>query len=143
MFTNSLLKTILRLLVVLLLLGFSAWSFWQYRETKRQLDTLTDALDSAEQAQQARQDLIARVGRLMVLPEGEDPLIFDIENAAALAQAQAFFRNAVNGDKVLIYPRAGRSIIYSPSRNIIVNVGTLLVQNLEETATESTEAVAE
>ncbi|HCR81601.1 MAG: hypothetical protein UX28_C0003G0156 [Candidatus Pacebacteria bacterium GW2011_GWA1_46_10] len=143
MFTNSLLKTILRLLVVLLLLGFSAWSFWQYRETKRQLDTLTDALDSAEQAQQARQELIARVGRLMVLPEGEDPLIFDIENAAALAQAQAFFRNAVNGDKVLIYPRAGRSIIYSPSRNIIVNVGTLLVQNLEETATESTEAVAE
>jgi len=137
MFTNSLLKTILRLLVVLLLLGFSAWSFWQYRETKRQLDTLTDALDSAEQAQQARQELIARVGRLMVLPEGEDPLIFDIENAAA------FFRNAVNGDKVLIYPRAGRSIIYSPSRNIIVNVGTLLVQNLEETATESTEAVAE
>jgi hypothetical protein len=138
MFSSSLPKTILRLLAVLILLGLAAWSFWQYQQTKKQLDELTKTPSASEQALQERQELIAKVSRLMVLPASENPLILNIENAAALAKTQPFFQNASDGDIVLIYTQAGKSIIYSPERNIIVNVGTLTVQNMEPvTATES------
>jgi len=143
MFSSSLPKTILRLIVVLGLLIFSTWSFYNYQQAQQELEALqTQAEDPAEIAQRERQQLLAAAGRLMVLPEGE-PLILDIENAEALAQAQPFFIDAVDGDKLLVYLQAGRSIIYSPSRNIIVNVGTLTAENPSQLeATESTEAEA-
>lgn len=141
MFSSSLPKTILRLFAVLVLLSVTAWSFWQYNVTKRQLDNLTNQPDQAEIAQQERQELLNKVSQLMVLPAGENPLIFDIQNAASLAQSQPFFANAVDGDKLLLYPRAGRSILYSPSRNIVVNVGNLSVQSPEQlNASESTQS---
>ena len=125
MFTNSLPKTILRLLAVLALLIFGLWSFRSYQNAQEKLDSLDPQVRSAA-AQKERQELLAAAGKLMVLPAGE-PLIFDIENAEAMAQSQPFFANVQEGDKVLIYVQAGKSIIYSPARNIIVNVGTLSV----------------
>lgn len=126
MFSSSLPKTILRLLVVLALLIFGIWSFRNYQRVQEQLDALSPQAQS-ERAQKERQELLASVASLMVLPD-EDPLILDIENAEAIGQTQPFFVDSQDGDKVLIYIQAGKSIIYSPTRNIIVNVGTLSVQ---------------
>lgn len=137
MFHTSLPKTILRLLAVLILLGMTAWFFWQYRQTKARLDLLTNPATQAVTAQKERQDLLEKVGKLMVLPTGEDPLILDVQQASALAARQPFFRNASDGDKVLIYVQAGTGILYSPSKNVVVNVGALTVQNAQPAATES------
>ena len=141
MFSSSLPKTIFRLLAVLILLGITAWSFWQYQQAQQKIEELSNPQDQAELAQQERQSLIDKVASLMVLPE-ENPVILNIENAAVMAQTQPFFRGAIDGDVVLIYPEAAKSIIYSPSRDIIVNVGTLTVENVAPSE-ESTPAAEE
>jgi hypothetical protein len=124
---SSLTKTTLRLIVVFGLLAFAAWSFWRYQQAQELLRLATDPQAQAEQATRERQELLASVSRLMVLPEGEEPLILDIQGAEAMAAAEPFFENTIDGDKVLVYVEAGQSIIYSPSRDIIVKTGTLTV----------------
>lgn len=73
--------------------------------------------------------LLNQVGSLMILPEGEEPAIATIVDAAALIAEQPFYNGAQDGDRVIIYPQAQRAIIYSPERNIIVNVGPIVVDD--------------
>lgn len=126
---TSFTKTTLRLVVILGLLAFGAWSFWRYQQTQEKLRLLSDPQAQTQLAAQERADLLAKVGKLIVLPEGEEPFILNIQNAEEMAKVQPFFANTIDGDKVLIYVEAGKSIIYSPSRNIIVNSGALSVSD--------------
>ena len=74
-------------------------------------------------------DLIAKVGKLVILPTGEDPVIATINDADGLTKQQVFYKGSINGDVVLVYQKAAKAIVYSPSRNIIVNVGPVVLQN--------------
>jgi hypothetical protein len=64
---------------------------------------------------------IDKVSVLMVLPKGEDPTVATVADITKLS-AQPFFEKAQNGDKVLIYAKAGVAILYRPSVNKIVTV---------------------
>ncbi len=61
------------------------------------------------------------VGRLIVLPEDEVPTIATVTDLEAL-QGQPFFANAKLGDKVLIFAKAGKAILYDPVEQKIVEV---------------------
>ena len=89
---------------------------------------------TAESAQELA-DIIARTGRHLLIPEGDEPTLATITDAQALASQQSFFRNAVNGDKLLIFPKANQAVIYSPSRDVLVNVGP--IQFSEQAATST------
>lgn len=65
--------------------------------------------------------LIETVGKLIELPTGEEPTLATVSDPEKLKD-QAFFKNAVLGDKVLIYAGAKRAILYSPSRGKIIEV---------------------
>lgn len=82
--------------------------------------------DSAEDAknQQQIQDLVNEVGRLIDLPTNETPTIATVSNLEAL-KGQEFFARAQVGDKVLIYPQARKAILYSPSKQRIIEVAPL------------------
>lgn len=122
------LKTILRVVVVLGLMDFAGWSFLKYQQTKTQVDQLSNPEAQQEAIAKEREEVLAKVGKLMILPEDEEPTIATVTDAEVLAQYQPFFRKASDGDKVIIYVQSGKSIIYSPDKNIIVNVGTISVQ---------------
>lgn len=112
------------LLVVLFIAAVAAfvWSFTNYQNTKSQLTSLQNGQPIPEkQLNKITND----VARHMILPEGA-PTVVVVKDAAALAD-QAFFKNAQNGDIVLIYPE--QAIIYSPERGVIVNVGPVVNQN--------------
>lgn len=66
-------------------------------------------------------DVVAKVGKLMVLPEGETPTLATVADPEKLKD-QKFFSNAQTGDKVLIYTNSQKAILYSPSLNKIVEV---------------------
>ncbi len=66
------------------------------------------------------------VSNLMLLPEGELPVMATVTNAEDLKKEQAFYADVLNGDKVLIYVQNQKAIIYSPSRDVIVNVGPVV-----------------
>jgi len=71
------------------------------------------------------QAVVSVVSKLMVLPQ-EDPTIATISDKEKLKD-QPFFTNAVNGDKLLIYTKAQKAIIYRPSTNMIIEAGPLVM----------------
>ena len=68
---------------------------------------------------------VAAVGKLMILPKGDEPVLASVTDAEALIKQQAFFTGSVNGDQLLLYPKNLKAVIYSPSRHMIVNVGPI------------------
>jgi hypothetical protein len=87
--------------------------------------------------QKEEDELIRRVGELISLPEGEKPSVATVTDEEKLGD-QVFFSNAKEGDKVLIYTNARKVILYRPSENRVVEVGSVNIQ--EEVEGESTEA---
>lgn len=79
-------------------------------------------------AQQEVQDLVAKVSRLIVLPEGETPTVATVSDPEKLKE-QPFFSKAQKGDKVLIYTNAKKAILYSPTANKIVDVAPINIGN--------------
>lgn len=65
-----------------------------------------------------------KVGKLIELPSDEQPKIISVSNKEKLA-GQLFFLNAENGDKVLIFPKSGKAILYRPSENKIIEVAVV------------------
>lgn len=76
--------------------------------------------------------LIETVGKRMLLPAGETPVIYQIDDPALLIAEQPFFVGSEKGDRLLIYPQSARAIIWSPSRKRIVNAGPLDLTAPEE-----------
>lgn len=78
--------------------------------------------------EKAREELataVLAVSKYMVLPEGDEPVLAVVTDAETLIKQQAFFTGAVNGDQLLLFPKNMKAIIWSPSRNKIINVGPI------------------
>ena len=75
--------------------------------------------------------LVARVGKLIDLPEGEIPTVATVADKTKL-ESQNFFKKSENGDKVLIYTESGKAFLYRPSTKKIVDVTVINVN--EKTA---------
>jgi len=74
---------------------------------------------------------VSRAAKHLLLPE-EKPVIIEIKNSADLIKEQAFYAGAQDGDILLIYSAAKKAVIYSPARDIIVNVGPIYAgQNMK------------
>jgi len=86
------------------------------------------------------QQAVARVGKLMYLPTNETPTYGTVTDVGKLKK-QTFFKNAQDGDQVLIYEKAKLTILYRPSANKIVNVGPLVVGNQGSPYVTSTIAI--
>lgn len=78
--------------------------------------------------QQAVQDqtenLIKKVSKLINLPTDEQPTIATVSDPEQLKD-QPFFAKAEKGFKVLIYATAGKSILYDPFNNKIVETASI------------------
>lgn len=73
-------------------------------------------------------DLVAKVGKLVLLPEGETPTVATVSDPEALKD-QPFFSKAQAGDKVLIYAEAKRAVLYSATLNKVIDVAPLNIGN--------------
>lgn len=78
-------------------------------------------------------NLVLRVGELILLPTNEVPTVATVSDLSLLKD-QAFFKNAKNGDKVLIYANAGKAILYDPVVNKIIEVGTANVGDFQKSS---------
>lgn len=128
-----------RLLIILFLaLGLAGvWSFWHFREAEKKLTNNNAVTGQLRDIKKENAELVTRLSRLMVLPEGEDPVIAVISDVSSLAKNQPFYANAHNGDKVIVYMKAKKAIIYDPNADKIVNVGPIFLENQNTTSTVS------
>lgn len=88
--------------------------------------------EEQQAAQEELVEVLKRTSKLIILPEGETPIMATVIDALALRAEQPFYANVVEGDKVLVYLENQQAIIYSPKRNIVVNVGPIQFQNSAE-----------
>lgn len=78
----------------------------------------------AAQVQAETDALVAEVGKLIDLPKDEKPTVATVTDIDKVKD-QPFFKNAKNGDKVLIYTNAKKAILYRPSEKRIIEVGAV------------------
>lgn len=108
--------------VIVASIAVAGYFYMQYQHSQQLLQNPTLV------AQQQTQDLLTRVGKLIVLPKDETPTVATVSDVSKL-QNQPFFAKATNGDKVLIYTKAKEAILYDPTLNIIVAVAPVNIGN--------------
>jgi hypothetical protein len=69
-------------------------------------------------------EYLADVKKVIMVPE-EDPTFLVVDNAELISKQQAFFKDVVNGDALFVFPTAGKAIIWSPSRDMVINSGPI------------------
>jgi hypothetical protein len=69
--------------------------------------------------------ILAKLRSHLILPTGEDPQIGQIDDPIQAAKVQPFVTGAIKGDLLIVYTKAAKAIVYSPSRDLIVNVGPI------------------
>ena len=71
------------------------------------------------------QEMLVEVGKSVELPEGEDPTWATVTDPSKLS-GQAFFAQAKVGDKVIIYSKSKKAILYRPSENRVIEIGPII-----------------
>ena len=107
----------------------------------RQKPTWFGLPQGTAQAQAEANALVAKVSKLMDLPTDETPTIATVTDVS-IVKDQPFFAKAQNGDKVLIYQKAGKAILYRESENKIIEVGAVNFNQAVESPLPSAEATA-
>jgi hypothetical protein len=69
---------------------------------------------------EARAQLIADVAQVFDVPPDEVPRIATIKSTETLS-GNAFFADAVAGDKLLVYCVSGRTVLFRPSTRSVIN----------------------
>lgn len=114
--------------VVILIAVPLVYFYRQYQHTQLLLNNPAKAAD--EEIKQ----VVAEVGKLMILPKDETPTVATVTDKSKL-QSQVFFANVENGDKVMIYTKNKKAIIYRPSLNKIVEVGPVNIAQTQPSTT--------
>lgn len=70
--------------------------------------------------------ILESLSKHILLPK-QTPQVMQITNPDELIQKDPFFAGSQSGDVLVIYRDAGKALIYSPARDIIVNVGPVQV----------------
>src|SRR3989344_2718358 len=115
-------KTILITGGILLLMfaSLSVYFYGQYRRSQSKIKNLEQRTSNEAKY------LVPLVSKLIELPEGETPAVGTVIDKSEL-QNQPFYKNAQNGDKILLYDKAKKAILYRPRTNKIIEVSPFYV----------------
>ena len=75
------------------------------------------------------EQVITQLGTHMLLPESEHPVVASIKDVEKLQESSAFYKNAENGDRLIVFPQTKKAVIFSTDDNIIVNSGLVVDTN--------------
>ena len=74
------------------------------------------------------EEIIAKVSRVYLLPNTEVPTVARIENKDKINASREFYKNAKNGDYLLVYRKEKLALIYRENINKLINVSPVLQQ---------------
>ena len=132
-----------RILLFLLFLSALAvaFVFYSYETVSKNTDRII-LFEKGSAMKNNPDGLITSVQRHILLPSDEKPSVATIINVEQLKKSQPFYMNAHNGDKLLIYFQAKKAVIYDPMKDIIINIGPLILEqntgSVPATSTTST-----
>ena len=100
--------------IIIIAIGFGGLFYYR-------LNKLQDISVNKKALTKEKNNLISKVSDIYLFPEGEIPTIATVSDPA-LIKEQGFFGNSLKGDKVLIFTKAGKAILYRPDLNKIVEI---------------------
>jgi hypothetical protein len=111
-------------LILVAVIGVGLYTHFQHklRGVEQQLNKVK--ADPNAIAKEQNKQLLDKVSQFIVLPTDEQPTIATVSDLAKL-KGQPFFAHAEIGDKVLIYNKAKKAILYRPSTNKIIELAPL------------------
>lgn len=129
-----------------LLATIPSYYFWKKIEDLPKTINSSSAANASvltNQAQKVGQKelIIAEVGKLMRLPKNESPVIATVTDSAKIREIP-FFNTAKEGQKILIYAKAQKAILYDPKIKKIISAGPMIMpkastESAQKQATES------
>ena len=90
---------------------------------------------SASEQDEAKK-LTEEISEFMILPEKDLPSVATVSDITKLKD-QPFFKNAKNGNKLLIYVNSKQAILYDPEIHKIINVGPLDIATNQNTSSQA------
>jgi hypothetical protein len=134
-------RLIIEGVLVVLVVALGIWAVSLYHDKKNlQNQVSTLKVNPQSTATKQAEQLVSEVGKLMQLPTNETPSVVTVSDAAQAKKSSAFFNNAQDGDKVLLYVKAGEAILYRPSTNKIVLVEPITYNSATASSTSSSTA---
>jgi hypothetical protein len=120
-------KFINRVLLIVAIIAIALCGYFYYKLHKLQID-------SSAATQKEASDLLSKVAKIYLIPTGEEPTVATVSDPNALKN-QSFFADSQKGDKVLIFTKAGKAVLYRPSINKIIETAPI---NLDKTKQDAT-----
>lgn len=132
------LRSVILLLLLVALIAVSAFLYLKYQETQKQVEKLSTIQGQQELNKTQVNQLLGEMRSIIVLPKGEDPVVATIVDIKQLKDKE-FYKDAKNGDRVVVFSNAKKAYIYRPETKTIVNVGAFQVDNSQtpQTTTQS------
>lgn len=114
--------------VVILALVGVGFMYYQYQKTASELKKVKSQVNTTQGGganQNEIKRLVSEVSKIMRLPENETPSIATITDVSKLKD-QPFFKNAKNGDILLVFNKSGQAVLYDSKDKKIVDTTTLV-----------------
>ena len=73
------------------------------------------------------EQLLSEIDRFVELPKDEVPTVATVTDQDKVKE-EIFFKNALNGDKILIYTNAKKALLYRPSEKRIIEFSSINLQ---------------
>ncbi len=119
--------TIVILIIIVSVFLFLFWIFGVYKVNK--VTNLSEVKSSALLSATS-EDYIHLISKKIWLPnDNVSPRIMEITDPELLISKQDFYAGSKKGDILLIFDESKKAIIYSPSRDIIINAGSIRYKN--------------
>lgn len=120
-------RRILFIFCMFLMMGGIAYGIFRFVELSKEVKRFRASPQAAtESAKEEVAKLVAKVSSLIAVPQDEIPTVATVSDVEKL-KANAFFVNAKNGDKVLIYTSAKKAILYRPDEQKIIEIGPISI----------------
>lgn len=107
-------------------------------DRQRLQDQVSKLSNPQAQSQDEARQLKDKVGALIELPGDELPTVATVVDADKIKN-QAFFSKSQNQDKVLLFAKAGKAVLYRPSTNRIIEVAPINLNQNQQTNTDQTQ----
>ncbi len=115
-------SALIALVVVMVFGGFALKSNADKRQLQEQLSSQQQS--ESQSAEDEATTLKKAISKFIELPSDETPTVATVVDVEKV-RGQAFFRNAANNDKVLLFATAGKAILYRPSSNKIIEIAPI------------------
>lgn len=107
------------IILALLAIGGSGAGIYYYSEYQKLSQRVKDP-------QMEIKEILAKVSKLIELPEGEEPTVATVQDAEQI-RSQPFFAKAQNGYRVILYTEAKLALLFDEQANKLINVGSINV----------------